>query len=545
MPSNYYKAMSEIKASDELKARIKVSMEKELKQKNKKQRTAIFAKINKTIAAITATTTALLCGGIAFATIVGSARNYDGIVFSDEYEEYEEVLENPPYLESNGNIITLQSTVADSGFIILKFNVKLNEKHSKIAEEKGGLYYVSFNDAQRELGEPMLGGSNRNIIIDGEKYWTSAPRQTVKDIIKYKEYEVYQLWFLATELENKTTFKFTLNDVAIVANGQTIDFDGNFELELSKEKTSQNTKIIQGTDESISYKKLKKSIKEVKVTPLQNIVEISDIQENVSIKNLCYVYDPYYIGDTEYIVTDQDGNAIASFQARKKCKITYEDGITEEGNYDLMYSNQNFKNATIENTEYLAIEKSKEIKKIKIQALYRKDNSNSQILTKIGEFEINLETKEIKTIQDKEQKTEKMFKGVEGFNFLYPLEFNLVNEDETYFEDNDHNGIMLKCYSNQLNEEISLKDWIEDEKELTNANGEKYRNLIKEEEVTTKKGVEGYKLEFTTVDNAYQVIFFAEKYNNLYNLTFTIKDKTKYDDYTKVLNKIFDTLELQ
>lgn len=545
MPSNYYKAMSEIKASDELKARIKVSMEKELKQKNKKQRTAIFAKINKTIAAITATTTALLCGGIAFATIVGSSHNYDGIVFSDEYEEYEKVLENPPYLESNGNIITLQSTVADSGFIILKFNVKLNEKHSKIAEEKGGLYYVSFNDAQRELGEPMLGGSNRNIIIDGEKYWTSAPRQTVKDIIKYKEYEVYQLWFLATELENKTTFKFTLNDVAIVANGQTIDFDGNFELELSKEKTSQNTKIIQGTDESISYKKLKKSIKEVKVTPLQNIVEISDIQENVSIKNLCYVYDPYYIGDTEYIVTDQDGNAIANFQARKKCKITYEDGITEEGNYDLMYSNQNFKNATIENTEYLAIEKSKEIKKIKIQALYRKDNSNSEILTKIGEFEINLETKEIKTIQDKEQKTEKMLKGIEGFNFLYPLEFNLVNEDETYFEDNDHNGIMLKCYSNQLNEEISLKDWIEDEKELTNANGEKYRNLIKEEEVTTKKGVKGYKLEFTTIDNAYQVIFFAEKYNNLYNLTFTIKDKTKYDDYIKVLNRIFDTLELQ
>lgn len=396
--------MNNIKASDELKSKIKANiLDKE--ESKKIIRGGIIMKIKRIATSIIATATALVCGGVAFATLKSSAPTdkESGIKFSENYAQYEKVEENGPIITKDGATIQLKSTVVDEGFIVLKFNVKLNEEQTKAAEDKeGGLYYLSFNDKvtnKNGVEELALNGANYNLLIDGKENWIRpGAYQTKEEIVFNKEYNVYQMWFLANELDGKDNFKITLNDVVMCANDKLLKFDDKFDIELSKSKINADTEVIDGQGTKIEYKKMQQVIENIKATPLQNIVEISSIQKNVKESNLTYLNDKDYVGDISYKVYDQDGKELTNCNFERMRKITYEDGASETlapGDYD--FSKHDFKNAKFKTKEYIAIEQNENISSIRIEVYASIPNNleNYEIRTNIGEYKINLKTKEV------------------------------------------------------------------------------------------------------------------------------------------------------
>ena len=132
MDSNKYtNNISNIKASDELKERIKLNMKKEVeKNSTKEEKKAGGARIKSKLIPIIGALSALACGGVVFAGLSGKldffkpdSKEY-GVKFSENYSQYEVAVDNM-FLENEGSRVELVSTVADEGFVILKFNVKL------------------------------------------------------------------------------------------------------------------------------------------------------------------------------------------------------------------------------------------------------------------------------------------------------------------------------------------------------------------------------------------------------------------------------------
>ncbi len=379
--------------------------------------------------------------------------------FSDEYENYREEVQGEIIQAPSKSSIELVSTVCDEGYTILEFDVKLSKedkKFLKIGEPiltdeyiKDANEYIKASDKyindNKDLYEFAIDGkaealkeslkehtgevipdsiqfsynfksdinvsepyvdrlTNRFAIIDGEYYYIQLSPQSVKQISEY-EYKVYQMYFLTDkELGDKTKFTLTMKDWVITTEVRQpgdldtyLKIDGEFNIDLSKEKAVQNSKNIEINCGEVVYddKGLTQKIESIVVTPLQIIVKVHSTYENVGYSDLTNATSEDHIGIKQYKVLSEGGEEINSYSSEAKRIITYEDGKEEEwGAGQIEPTRFSFTNATLETMDYILIEKRNDNSKIKIVS--QEGNGIKKVEYKdIGSFEIDL-TKEQK-----------------------------------------------------------------------------------------------------------------------------------------------------
>lgn len=520
MNDKYKNAMSKINASEELKNIIALKMKEAQKMHTSKEEKRF--KIKEWLIKIAAVAGIVTCGGIAYAGIKG--KTIGTIRFSENYEIYEEEIENK-YLEKDGNIVKLKSYVCDDGFLVLKFNITLSDKET---EE---LTYLAFNDeiiTDDGYEHTHLSGANYNLIIDGENYWLRGKTDHETNEINEKEYEFYQLYFLTDYiLAGKEKFTITLNNVILSLEGdrKLISMDGGFEIEISKEKALKNTTKFEGNSETITYKKLSKTIDSVSITPLQNIVKISNVLDITDRKSS----SEDWIGTEIYKVYDQKGNEISEFDTIPYSALQYSDGTIEEIGIELIYDEAYRKDfnekgcAAVKElaTEYIAIEQSKDITELNIEVL-RTDgffNGDYEEVRKIGAYHIDLKSGIVTA-----QSTDEII-------LTHKIDVSEIEEFTIEIPDDFKGKYTITKYSDINNELMG--------------NHTEYRLEFENEE-----GYKGYIIFYLVKDDIRQ-----EAIDILYNDGFSIIDKNERytlvlgiwvsDDYYNEIKGIIDSVKLK
>lgn len=414
--------------------------------------------LKRIITAFVSTILALLGSVTVYAAFGGTIggipiNEWIGIKFSDQYEDYKVGVEGQEIIY-NETKIELSSTVCDDGYTILEFDVKLSKEdkeylklgekliteqeleESKIREEKykeqemmgfkaGEEPYsflvrykdlfntirITFNENYNEIGKPRC-----NIIIDGEKHYVPSS-QTVTKISEY-EYKVYQLYFITDkELGDKTEFSLSLtaNSLGNIAdtdsyrkqnpeastvianranNAREIELNGEFNIEVSKNKAVENTKVIKPDSVQPTYKHMTKKVEEIRITPLQIIAKVTTHIDNVSLRSLSSTRDKDYIGITEFKVYDNLGKELVSHNFEVKRTITYENGKVEEWSPGDIGTYKSFYNAQMDLVEYLIIEKKDDMDMIKIVPTVKEMDYSEENYTynkkELESIEINL-----------------------------------------------------------------------------------------------------------------------------------------------------------
>ena len=491
MSNKYYETISKIEVSQEFKKKLIANLEKESEVKYKKE--GMLMKVKRTIIIIISTLAVLLGSGVAYAALGGTINGvpvleWMGIKFSDDYVDYVEPIENQ-ILENDEAKVTLESTVCDEGFTILQFRVNISEKVIEKHKEDDSDFIVnlnclSFNDPVYYTDghqETRLNGSNYNLIIDGEEMWVRGSTAQSMERLSDTEYLVYQMYFLTEQhIGDKKEFEITLNDVALGIGEDWIEIDGSFNVKLSKERASNDTKIITPeTNTTLKYKKMEKSIEKIYITPLQNIVKLKTVYKDVDLDDLTYSLDDDYVGTIDYLAFNQNENNISAYSTETERKITYEDGTVEESEPgEFEFEGDEFEHATYEIIEYIAIEQNEEINQIDIKAYERSDTDES--IKNIMEYKIDLNTNKIEAenkdvliydpknsiITDEYKIYYKVFYGVE------------YDEAEYYHNKEDEN------HETEIDEELEIS---KDGKE-TEVSEETEKNLL-EEKVTNNSMV--------------------------------------------------------
>lgn len=378
----------------------------------------------------------VLVGGISvYASFGGTISgkpvvDWLGIKFSDQYQNYVIPSKEEQKVVNEETEISLVSTMCNEGFTVLEFNVHLSEKDkqylrldqniltedeiTKIEQEtKKDLSYL--RNAKNSLSLFFNSDEydhNYNLIIDHENYWI-RPRtaQQVSKISDY-EYKIYQLYFLTDqELKGKTDFTLTLDNVVLTNgliptkelanshksiltntadNEKSIKLEGTFTIPLSKTESLENTKIIPGDQQEATYKNMVKRVDKIILTPMQTIVKIDSIIDNVSLTSLIDTNSKDYIGLSDYKVQDDQGNDLSSISYEINQKITYTNGKVEELDPEDMANLKDFKNAKLQRTEYIVIEKTDETKNIKITPFIQELGGKNEKYSTLNEFKINL-----------------------------------------------------------------------------------------------------------------------------------------------------------
>ena len=491
MSNKYYETISKIEVSQEFKKKLIANLEKESEVKYKKE--GMLMKVKRTIIIIISTLAVLLGSGVAYAALGGTINGvpvleWMGIKFSDDYVDYVEPIENQ-IIENDEAKVTLESTVCDEGFTILQFRVNISEKVIEKHKEDDSDFIVnlnclSFNDPVYYTDghqETRLNGSNYNLIIDGEEMWVRGSTAQSMERLSDTEYLVYQMYFLTEQhIGDKKEFEITLNDVALGIGEDWIEIDGSFNVKLSKERASNDTKIITPeTNTTLKYKKMEKSIEKIYITPLQNIVKLKTVYKDVDLDDLTYSLDDDYVGTIDYLAFNQNENNISAYSTETERKITYEDGTVEESEPgEFEFERDEFEHATYEIIEYIAIEQNEEINQIDIKAYERLDTDES--IKNIMEYKIDLNTNKIEAenkdvliydpknsiITDEYKIYYKVFYGVE------------YDEAEYYHNKEDEN------HETEIDEELEIS---KDGKE-TEVSEETEKNLL-EEKVTNNSMV--------------------------------------------------------
>ena len=130
-----------------------------------------------------------------------------------------------------------------------------------------------------------------------------------------------------------------------------------------------------------------KKAEKVISTPLQTILKVSTVYENVSLQDLTNEKRESYIGEPEYVVKNESEKELSSWYYETKRVITYEDGTSEEWEQKDVGTSKKFKNAKLELTEYVVIEKDKNASQLEVIVKdFKKGNE-------FGIFTINLNSK--------------------------------------------------------------------------------------------------------------------------------------------------------
>lgn len=223
-----------------------------------------------------------------------------------------------------------------------------------------------------------LPNTKDSIILDEEEVWCRNFENVVK--IADNEYKVYHVILLTDDdLKGKTNYNITLknNIIANTAqlkngeneksegfslantqnNARIIDIEGEFSVDVSKEKILADTNIIKLTDKKASYKNVTQEIEEISINPIQTIIRAKTTITGVASNKRYYyddeVQDPLWV---EFNITDENGKELKSESFETKKILTKEDGTVEEwypGDIDGM---SRYSNGTFELTEYIIVE---------------------------------------------------------------------------------------------------------------------------------------------------------------------------------------------
>ncbi len=428
MPNQYHNVISKINLDESTKENLILQLEQ---NKTKKVKGVLFMKIKRAMIAIVSTLTILLGTGTAYAALGGTINGvpmleWIGIKFSNQEGEYIQPIQNQ-VVENDVAKVALESAVCDDGFTILQFRVNLKDKIVQQYEDEinEGIYSPAislfYNESAKIAGEgqslplgtdgnPIIG----NPIIDGNSVdiRNEATEQTLKRI-SISEYLVYQVWFLdETILGDEETFEIELRDIAIKVLGRDgFKIDGSIQTTLSKTEAMEHSKVITPKEEmTVTRGKMKHTLEKVTVTPLQNIVEIKTVYEDVNrddfkntIRALVYeaYYDDIYSLSTKDIVTES--------------RITYEDGSTEEHEVpDVFFENDIFDKETFEHAKYeitrkIAIDQSdkNEAFTLKVYEYDFRGEDERKEINGIQQYDINLVEQTIKS-QDEVEENEQI-----------------------------------------------------------------------------------------------------------------------------------------
>lgn len=217
-----------------------------------------------------------------------------------------------------------------------------------------------------------------SIYLDGEQVWCRN-YETVEKIAD-NEYKIYHIILLTDDdLKGKTNYNITLKKVILANKGQLkqgeelmhknsllinvpnnarrIDIEGEFSVDVSKEKILENSKIIKLEDKKSSYKNVTQEIEEININPIQTIIRTKTIISGVS-SNKRYYYDdeiqnPLWM---EFKITDANGKELTSQSFETKKILTKGDGTVEEWYPGDIKGGSVYKNGTFELTEYIIVE---------------------------------------------------------------------------------------------------------------------------------------------------------------------------------------------
>ncbi len=379
-----------------------------------------------------------------------------GVTFSEEYDNYK-VSVNGQTLYNNGISISLESTVCDEGFSILEFDVKLSEEYKgKITEDSMN---VSFNNKliTDETGTYLDGLNNFSIIIDGEEFWIRPRSGQIINKISDNEFKVYQLYFLTDkELEDKKEFTITLNNVVIVLENEQLQYlplDGEFNVKVSKEMAVKNSQLIKSDCEEIKYKNMTTKVEQIVNTPLQTIVEISSVYENLSLNSLENTKSSDYVDEIEYKTYNQDGKKLGTYSYETRRILTYSDGIVEEWEPGDVGTSKNFKNAKMELTEYIIVEKDGESSKIRIEASEQSGKKS------FGSFQINLGNEQDFSNISNNEKEENIFEikkiDKSAFdNYYKTVQYQDIITKDWFVVEKQDDDLLITILESDINEQL-------------------------------------------------------------------------------------------
>jgi len=157
-------------------------------------------------------------------------------------------------------------------------------------------------------------------------------------------------------------------------NGRKIELNGEFNVEVSKNKAVENTKVINPNSGKSTYKHMTKEIEEIRITPLQIIAKITTHIDNVSLQSLSSIMNKNHIGTTDFNVYDNLGNKLGAHHFEVKRTITYANGKVEEWSPGDIGTFKSFYNAQMDLVEYLIIEKKDNVNNIKIVPTVQEKN---------------------------------------------------------------------------------------------------------------------------------------------------------------------------
>ncbi len=446
MENKYNETISKIEVSSEFKNKIIVEMEKE-----QAKRQGFRMKIRKGISAIASALGIMACGGVVFAAASGLIKfGQGGIIFSDKYYEYEQKVEQS--IEKDGTTVSLVSSMCDDGFLVLQFEVDFNEELTKDEYLVQG--ELSFNQPLiEENGYKYLNDSaSRDIIIDGKQYWLkSGTDSQVIENVKNKNYTIYKLYFLPSDIVERETFTVTLDNVIVTINSDDskfLEMDGKFEIEVSKEKAVANTTTIKNENASVKYERLTNKIEKVSQTPMQTVIKLSSTITDITTRN---AVEPKYL---IYKVYDQDDNELFVFNVTTETEYHWEDGRVETFINDGAGITEWGFNKTID-TEYIVTEKNSNIKALRVEVFQKDENAGTT--RNIGIHVINLRKERI-TCENKNEIVHQEYKEQVDPNL------GLIKIDEVeYFDIEINEKYDYDIHRNYVEQLYNPEQWVLEE----------------------------------------------------------------------------------
>ena len=282
--------------------------------------------------------------------------------------------------------------------ILLEFDVKVSQEDIdkfKLDDDENfkGLY-LTFNGAS----------NNWIVTIDNKEYGIKTRSAQTCEKISDNEYKIYFMYFLTDrELKDKTNFNINILYTYITGlaqkTGEDFEYevfspiyvDGKMDINFSKTELEENTNTFVPNCEQFKYKNMTKTVERIAITPMQIILKISSKRSNLSYANISSTTDKNYIGLMNYKAYDQNGKELGIKDYEITQKITYSNGKSEEWGIGDIGTYKNFKDAELELTEYMIIEKKQNVDNITIVPSVENLDENCEIKYKeLDKWIINL-----------------------------------------------------------------------------------------------------------------------------------------------------------
>lgn len=320
-----------------------------------------------------------------------------GSNFNTEYENYKTEVSGEK-ISYGKTSLELLSKLYDDGMVLLEFDVKVSQEDMdkfKLDDDENfkGLY-LTFNGAS----------NNWIVTIDNKEYGIKTRSAQTCEKISDNEYKIYFMYFLTDrELKDKTNFNINILYTYITGlaqkTGEDFEYevfspiyvDGKMDINFSKTELEENTNTFVPNCEQFKYKNMTKTVERIAITPMQIILKISSKRSNLSYANISSTTDKNYIGLMNYKAYDQNGKELGIKDYEITQKITYSNGKSEEWGIGDIGTYKNFKDAELELTEYMIIEKKQNVDNITIVPSVENLDENCEIKYKeLDKWIINL-----------------------------------------------------------------------------------------------------------------------------------------------------------